>query len=294
MSIFSNLYFLMNNMEKMMNHPKVSYFDASHEWNGGKDIKICGFALNETMPREIIQHGQKADWPWLFVFFDGAARLNPGTPEETDCSESLMIWQPGTSHCYGSVNEKYRHSWLIVDFPEMDFLLKTWNIPIGKPIKINAGRIFSKYLPLFMEELASPNGDTFYLSSILRLFLYDLHRLYKQKMVVIPQRLLEIVMFMEEHLQEDISAGDIAKHFGTSIPHFNALFRQHYHCPPMKYLNKLRMIKASRLLICYPSSCKEIADLCGFQDPLYFSRCFHQYWGMSPLEFRRKRKFQPG
>lgn len=277
-----------------MIHPKISYFDVTHDWmDAGRDILICGLALDDKIPPTTVCHGNKrsSPWPWLIVFFDGEARLNPGMPEETDCTGSLMIWPPGTIHCYGNTKKEWKHSWLIVDFPEMDVLLKNWPLPVGKPLKIDTGRIFAKYLPLFQEELNSPGTSSFYLSSLMRLFLFDLHRLCKRKTVAIPPRIQEIAMFLEGHIQDEISAEALASRCGISIPHLTALFKRYYHSAPMKYLNDKRMIHASKLLTCYPYSCKEIANFCGFRDPLYFSRCFHQYWGISPREFRKRKEF---
>ena len=32
----------------------------------------------------------------------------------------------------------------------------------------------------------------------------------------------------------------------------------------------------------------EVAYQCGFSDPLYFSRCFKQYFGMSPSQYQKR------
>ena len=32
----------------------------------------------------------------------------------------------------------------------------------------------------------------------------------------------------------------------------------------------------------------EVAYQCGFSDPLYFSRCFKQYYGMSPSRYQKE------
>ena len=50
------------------------------------------------------------------------------------------------------------------------------------------------------------------------------------------------------------------------------------------------MEQAAKLLRLYPYSCKEIAVFSGFHDPLYFSRRFHQFWGMSPREYRKQNR----
>lgn len=276
-----------------MEKSKISYFDIYHDWHDiSREILICGFELEETVAPTIVHHGDKATmpWPWLFVFFHNEAYINPDTPEEEKCQNSLMIWPPHHAHIYGNKLKKWKHSWLIVNFPEMEQILNNWAIPAGRPLQIDAGRVFSKFLPLFQEELNSPDKDSFYLSSLMRLFLYDLHRLYKAKTVSIPPRVQKMAEYLEEQVQKDVSMEDIAKQFSISVPHFTALFRQYYNTSPMNHLNNLRMTYASRLLTFYPYNCKEVAELCGFSDPLYFSRRFRQFWGISPRDFRKKQK----
>lgn len=279
------------NIEETMTKSKISYFDVQHEWNDtSQDILIYGFELQETVPPMIVHHGDKAayPWPWLLVFFHDEAFLNPGTIHEKECTGSLMIWRPGDIHCYGNELKKWNHSWLIVNFPEMEQLLNNWQIPTREPLQLDASRIFEKYLPLFLEELNSPSRDSFYLSSLMRLFLYDIYRTRKYKTEEIPAKIQKMAQFLEEQIRNEISMEEIAKTFGLSVPHFTALFRKYYHTPPMNYLYRSRMIHASRLLTFYSYSCKEVAEMCGFSDPLYFSKRFRQFWGISPREFRKQ------
>lgn len=274
-----------------MTKSKVSYFDVHHEWNdNSQEILIYGFELEETVSPMIVRHGDKAayPWPWLFVYFHDEAFLNPGTDNAEDCTGKLMIWRPGDIHCYGNELKQWKHSWLIVNFHEIEQLLDNWKIPTGILLQIDASKIFAKYLPLFQEELAIQKDDSFYLSSLMRLFLYEIHRLYKNKTAPIPARVQKMAQFLETQIQNEVSMDHIAKNFGLSVPHFTALFRQYYQTPPMSYLNHLRMVHASRLLTFYAYSCKEVAELCGFSDPLYFSKRFRQFWGVSPREFRKK------
>ena len=55
-----------------------------------------------------------------------------------------------------------------------------------------------------------------------------------------------------------------------------------------KQLQTIRLQEAKRLLMETPLTIKEIADLCGFMEANYFSRCFHQQYGSSPRTYRLK------
>lgn len=72
------------------------------------------------------------------------------------------------------------------------------------------------------------------------------------------------------------------------------LFRQEMHTTPHKYLAELRMQAAADLLRMGGSrSITEIARMCGYHDPLYFSRMFKKRYGVSPREYYRQQRLSP-
>ena len=67
------------------------------------------------------------------------------------------------------------------------------------------------------------------------------------------------------------------------------LFRQEMHTTPHKYLAALRLQTAADILRTGTGkSITEIARMCGYQDPLYFSRMFKKKYGVSPREYGRQ------
>ena len=64
------------------------------------------------------------------------------------------------------------------------------------------------------------------------------------------------------------------------------LFRQEMNTTPHKYLTTLRLQAAADALRREDGrSVTEIARLCGYNDPLYFSRAFKKHYGVSPREY---------
>lgn len=66
------------------------------------------------------------------------------------------------------------------------------------------------------------------------------------------------------------------------------LFRQELHTTPHKYLTELRLQAAANTLRMGNSSITETARMCGYHDPLYFSRMFKKKYGVSPREYARQ------
>ena len=71
-----------------------------------------------------------------------------------------------------------------------------------------------------------------------------------------------------------------------STPRYNAKFKELMGISPTRYLLQLRMGNARDLLRNTDFSVKEIAAMCGYRDPYFFSRAFKEYTGLSPRDYR--------
>ena len=75
----------------------------------------------------------------------------------------------------------------------------------------------------------------------------------------------------------------------SQLPYCNdyltKLMRNEVGMTPHQYLTNLRLQAASDLLCSVHSSITEVAHLCGFNNPLYFSRLFKKKYGVSPKEY---------
>jgi len=85
-----------------------------------------------------------------------------------------------------------------------------------------------------------------------------------------------------------LDLSQLAEITGVSQFHLVRIFKEKYGYPPIRFMQKLRIEKAKELLRQEPDSRKiyEIAELSGFKDPLYFSKVFSKWTGMSPEKFR--------
>ncbi|MBR3844373.1 MAG: helix-turn-helix transcriptional regulator, partial [Clostridia bacterium] len=59
---------------------------------------------------------------------------------------------------------------------------------------------------------------------------------------------------------------------------------------PIDFLTQTRINHAKKLIEIYGAniSISQVAEECGFEDPVYFSRRFKQFTGMSPTEYKRQ------
>ncbi|MCL2208850.1 MAG: helix-turn-helix domain-containing protein [Treponema sp.] len=94
--------------------------------------------------------------------------------------------------------------------------------------------------------------------------------------------------FILENYTRKISLKEIADVAGLSPPYFSTIFKDEMGENLSKYLNRLRVEKASRLLLETDMSLSEIAACCCFEDQSWFSKIFKAYTGISPGKYRNQ------
>ena len=67
-------------------------------------------------------------------------------------------------------------------------------------------------------------------------------------------------------------------------------FKQETGMTPQKYLESIRIRQAKKMLLYDTYSITQISLMCGFDDAYYFSKFFKKNTGMSPSEYRSKRR----
>lgn len=87
--------------------------------------------------------------------------------------------------------------------------------------------------------------------------------------------------------QRKIDITKLAKQYGLSKGRFDHLFKEVTGLSPHRYLVKVRLEKAAYLLCNSSLNISEVAELTGFEDPLYFSRTFKKQYFLSPKAYRR-------
>ena len=99
-----------------------------------------------------------------------------------------------------------------------------------------------------------------------------------------------IKSYVKNNLSKKITLSDLSWKLHYSTVTLTEHFKKEYDITIMEYVMKKRMEKASRLLLNSELSIREIAEECGFSDNEYFSRCFKNYYGTSPIAWRKKIK----
>ncbi len=106
----------------------------------------------------------------------------------------------------------------------------------------------------------------------------------------VMRRMIMVTDHIKNNLTaDDLSQGAMARMAGISKDYFSRIFRNVTGMNYSKWLNMIRLEKATELLADREKTLTEIAMLSGFQSISSFNRVFHAEKGMAPGEYRALR-----
>lgn len=95
-----------------------------------------------------------------------------------------------------------------------------------------------------------------------------------------------LLHWLVENLHRNLSLRDMASHAGYSLSHFRALFHAYAGATPGRFLSRLRIYEAQRLLRESDTPIKEIAERTGYADLSHFYRAFKSACRATPNAYR--------
>lgn len=96
--------------------------------------------------------------------------------------------------------------------------------------------------------------------------------------------------YIQNHLSDsDLSVEDISAEFHLGRTQMYRKTKALTGKSPIELLRTARLRKAAKMLKETERSISEITYACGFSVPSYFTKCFHEYYGMTPSEWKEKK-----
>ncbi|WP_162138398.1 helix-turn-helix transcriptional regulator [Faecalicoccus pleomorphus] len=103
--------------------------------------------------------------------------------------------------------------------------------------------------------------------------------------LVTDDELEPILLYIENHMDKDISVEELCRIFFVSRSSLQGMFRNALDLTPKQYIADVKMKRAKLLLQEHGYTISEIAYQLGYHSLYYFSRKFKNYFGMSPSEY---------
>ncbi|MBW4467547.1 MAG: AraC family transcriptional regulator [Pegethrix bostrychoides GSE-TBD4-15B] len=148
---------------------------------------------------------------------------------------------------------------------------------------------------MLLTELKQENlGGRLYIESLANILAVHLLRQYATTKPDLPvyegglpeRRLLQVLDYIQAHLEQEIRLADLAALLDMSQFHFSHLFKQTMGTSPYQYLLQQRIERAKQFLKESEHSILEIALLCGFNSHSHLSQQFRRITGITPKAYR--------
>lgn len=97
---------------------------------------------------------------------------------------------------------------------------------------------------------------------------------------------IEFKKIILNNLYSNLSINEFAYLSGMSLSTFKRMFKKVFKDSPKKYIAKMKLEKASKLLASKEYRISDIAYDCGFETISTFNRAFKTHFGKSPSEYR--------
>ncbi len=149
---------------------------------------------------------------------------------------------------------------------------------------------------LFSEMQNDGLGGKLYLESLTNVLVIHLLRNYcvfepifrKQSKGLASSKLRQILDYINEYLDQDLSLKIMAKEVGMSYAYFADQFKQAMGIPPHQYVNQQRIEKAKQLLKEHKYTIAEIALESGLSSQSHLNKLFRKYVGTTPKNYQKQ------
>lgn len=236
----------------------------------------------------------RLDYQILYIA-SGKAHFYFNGVEEIVTAGNMVIYRP---------KEEQRYYYYGVDHTEVYWvhftggnvknILRKYGIPNDAHVIHTGTSLEYKHIFLQMiQELKLCKEDyEELLVNYLQHLLIMLHRLISQKPrnknFLLMEEMDCAVRYFHENYNQLISIAEYASTHHMSVSWFIRNFKKYTDSTPAQYILSLRISNAQTLLETTNYNITEIAEIIGYDNPLYFSRIFKKQSGMSPSEFRRQ------
>jgi AraC family transcriptional regulator len=109
-----------------------------------------------------------------------------------------------------------------------------------------------------------------------------LDKLDKKRSMLAPKTAARVIEFIETHLDQRLTLGELAAHAGLSVPHFKVLFRETLGMPVHRYVVQRRVERARALLLQGRLSASQIALETGFAHQSHMAHWMGRLLGVTP------------
>lgn len=243
-------------------------------------------ALPTTWPKG------RRDYQLLYVaagkthfWFDGKEQIVP--------VGNMVLYKPGEVQKYVYYVEDHPEVfWVHFTGYDVKNILRYHGVPLDQPVFYTGTLPDYKLLfrHIIQELQLCRYGYEDYIASMLNTIFLLTGRQLREGQTSgsnIQEEMEQAAAYFNEHYNTKISVEQYSQSLHISTNWFIRSFKQYTGMSPAQYILSLRMVNAQSLLEHTSYNVSEIAEIVGYDNPLYFSRVFKKELGVSPAQYRK-------
>jgi AraC-like DNA-binding protein len=264
------------------------------------DLLVLFAGESQTEPAH--QLGPKVyDYYLIHHVISGKGRFTAqGREFQLSAGDSFIIEPEQLVSYISDEEDPWYYRWIAFTGKQAAGLIASTGIPVSQPIihtgqRRQAAVLFRRFQQTFHQKQTGANLKA---NGYLHLLLaaYSEALAPASPLGVVPHTESERIVaraihYLSTQYAEPITIEMMAESLGYNRAYLSRLFKKLTLVTPVTFLLKLRVDKARHLLReRLELTVEQIAASVGFQDPLYLSKQFRRWYGLSPTEYREQMK----
>lgn len=267
---------------------------STEESFSGKDFEVqfCKCSYEKCLSNKLPETGQRIYYSIHMIMHGTGVLETDGRTVKLKKGDLFVIFPGKKQSYYPDPSNPWSYIWVDLMGKNIEDLLRMCGVGPERPYRTIRETVISDLFRSLLETYNTAESSLFECSAKFMEILARLFRDNEESSTLMPfvsQKNLvrEAIIFISNNYRLNITLADVAAAIGVSKSYLISLFAKEAKIAPMKYLMLYRIASASELLLKGELSVNEVSREVGFNDPLYFSRCFSAVKGMPPRDYAK-------